>query len=128
MQITLKAGLSEAVLADCKRWADALDSGDYKQGTGALYSEEKNAYCCMGVWQKLNDKPTTRNTGRQSGFPDSTEDPAPFGEYDHCYHRTLFRVTTPNTDTYICPATLNDGYKLTFPEIAKVLRGGTVEH
>jgi len=30
-----------------KRWIAALDSGDYKQGKGAL--QTKAGYCCLGV-------------------------------------------------------------------------------
>lgn len=30
-------------------WLEALRSGDYDQGTGVLYSEERNSYCCLGV-------------------------------------------------------------------------------
>jgi hypothetical protein len=32
-----------------KKWVAALRSGKYKQGTGRLYQEKKNAFCCLGV-------------------------------------------------------------------------------
>ena len=35
------------------RWIAALRSGDYKQGTEALYSPEMDAYCCLGVLAEL---------------------------------------------------------------------------
>lgn len=31
------------------KWVKALESGDYRQGTGALYDETVGTYCCLGV-------------------------------------------------------------------------------
>ncbi len=48
-----------------KRWIEALESGDYKQGKGALRSH-RDEYCCLGVlcdlvqpdgWSRYNDSP-----------------------------------------------------------------------
>lgn len=36
---------------DKEAWLDALRSGEYKQCTSVLYSNEKDAYCCLGVLQ-----------------------------------------------------------------------------
>lgn len=30
-------------------WPNALESGQYKQGTGILYEENTGKYCCLGV-------------------------------------------------------------------------------
>jgi hypothetical protein len=30
-------------------WLEALRSGEYKQGEGFLYQQEKNSFCCLGV-------------------------------------------------------------------------------
>lgn len=38
-----------------RKWIDALRSGDYKQGRGALCSD-KNKYCCLGVACELLPK------------------------------------------------------------------------
>lgn len=35
--------------ANRKKWVKALRSGKYKQTGGTLYSERKDAYCCLGV-------------------------------------------------------------------------------
>jgi hypothetical protein len=32
-----------------EKWLKALRSGDYEQGTNALYKEKTNGYCCLGV-------------------------------------------------------------------------------
>jgi len=32
-----------------ERWLKALESGDFKQGRGALYNRDSNTYCCLGV-------------------------------------------------------------------------------
>lgn len=31
------------------KWVDALRSGKYKQGNGALYDSNRGEYCCLGV-------------------------------------------------------------------------------
>lgn len=40
------------------KWLKALESGEYKQGGGILWSPSKNSYCCLGVLCKINDIPT----------------------------------------------------------------------
>lgn len=37
--------------ANIRRWVDALRSGEFRQGTGALHTREgdKDLYCCLGV-------------------------------------------------------------------------------
>ena len=35
------------------RWADALESDEFKQGDGALYRIEGKKYCCLGVLCEL---------------------------------------------------------------------------
>jgi hypothetical protein len=37
-----------------QKWVDALRSGDYKQGTGRLKSEN-NTYCCLGVACEISE-------------------------------------------------------------------------
>jgi hypothetical protein len=32
-----------------EQWTAALRSGEYKQGTGFLYNEKDDTYCCLGV-------------------------------------------------------------------------------
>ena len=46
-----------------QKWANALRSGQYKQGKTYLYAETDNTYCCLGVlYQVKNEcKPPTLN-------------------------------------------------------------------
>lgn len=55
--------------ADIKQgWLDALRSGEYKQGKGALCENE--AYCCLGVLQKVvSGDVEWRDNGRSRSFP-----------------------------------------------------------
>ncbi len=41
--------------ADKAQWINALRSGDYKQGVGALFQRSSNQYCCLGVLGDLHD-------------------------------------------------------------------------
>jgi hypothetical protein len=41
--------------ASKRAWIQALRSGKYKQGTGKLYNELHDTYCCLGVLQKVLD-------------------------------------------------------------------------
>lgn len=38
--------------ANMRRWVEALESGEYKQTKQML--RNKNGYCCLGVWCKLD--------------------------------------------------------------------------
>lgn len=47
-------GVAESTLRpDIKVWLEALRSGEYKQGKGSL--RVGNAYCCLGVYCKINN-------------------------------------------------------------------------
>lgn len=39
------------------KWVAALRSGKYNQGTGCLYSNFKNVYCCLGVLSAIKGVP-----------------------------------------------------------------------
>lgn len=36
------------------KWITALRSGEYKQGTRALYNKSNNTFCCLGVLCHVN--------------------------------------------------------------------------
>lgn len=38
-----------------KKWVKALRSGKFKQGTGTLFKETENSYCCLGVLCAINE-------------------------------------------------------------------------
>ena len=41
-----------------QRWIQALRSGEYKQGQGALHNYNENTFCCLGVLCDLHAKET----------------------------------------------------------------------
>lgn len=38
-----------------KKWVEALRSGEYKQGQGALHRADEDTYCCLGVACKISN-------------------------------------------------------------------------
>lgn len=101
--------LTDLEQTEKKEWLVNLRSGKYKQATGALYDEETNGYCCLGVLQHSKD-----------------------GEVDCAYNKEADRVVpggVPNTLFYKYPqfkwvynnavnlVTMNDGGN-SFTEIA----------
>lgn len=54
--------------SDLNKWLEALRSGEYKQGKGAMYDKKSNAYCCMGVLRKItNDKRSKKEKAENLG-------------------------------------------------------------
>ncbi len=51
MQTNLNKGKRKTIANRWRKWADALESGDYKQGDGYLKQElgPELRYCCLGV-------------------------------------------------------------------------------
>jgi hypothetical protein len=47
-----------------RKWITALRSGEYKQGTGALKTDD-GRYCCLGVLQMVVSGDVSRLEGRQ---------------------------------------------------------------
>jgi hypothetical protein len=46
--------MSNSMPLDLKnKWVTALRSGEYQQGTGKMYNEETNTYCCLGVLEHI---------------------------------------------------------------------------
>lgn len=52
-----------------RKWVNALRSGKFKQGTGALKNEFSNSYCCLGVACVLAGIPKKELVGK--GMPDN---------------------------------------------------------
>ena len=46
-----------------KKWVEALLSGKYKQGDGALYDSWDRTYCCLGVLRSCAKRGDTRARG-----------------------------------------------------------------
>lgn len=109
-----------------RKWAAALDSGEYGQTTGTLRKNGK--FCCLGVLCNMHAQahPEIAKTQRRAK------------EYLGCEALPPHEVTEwsgmasddgrlsssveINGKFYNDLADLNDNAKLTFPEIAKVIR------
>jgi len=100
------------------KWTQALRSGDYKQGTGHLHSENK--FCCLGVLCDISNLDDWRveegsaylRYGSNNAFgilPSKVEDWAGMKSQEGI-------IKSKETNLY----TLNDGGK-TFEEIADII-------
>lgn len=95
-----------------EKWIAALRSGEYKQGTLALYRPVTDCYCCLGVLNKL--------------YPDiycqlpGTESIRPGGHFRGSLGEISCSYPDANGEEKVTLAGLNDG-GLTFDEIADII-------
>src|SRR3954471_12581135 len=94
-------------------WADALESGEYKQGRGCLYSESHDQYCCLGVACVLAGADVSEIG--EHGCP--WEPIATYFGWD-----TADPVLDVIDGEPIKATVLNDVECLSFPQIAKLIR------
>lgn len=108
------------------KWVEALRSGEYKQGTRYLNSEE--GFCCLGVLTDLYIKENGLEWKKEEGcgglsfqngltiLPQSvhqwSELETPLGHIDSIGNRSSAISSL---------ADLNDGARMTFPQIADVI-------
>lgn len=90
------------------RWVHALESGDYKQGRSNMYKRSEDVYCCLGVLSKINGKKEDEIENRAYPY-----------EFEFCGCGDHSPLTAF--------ATLNDKHKLTFDQIAQVIRDACPE-
>jgi hypothetical protein len=109
-----------------REWADALESGKYKQGTGYLRDIE-DQYCCLGVacdlliekhvldsWQ--HDSASAYSVhSRASSLPDIAAHYIGF-EGDNANYGPLFYHNVPHL------VAANDDRRYSFSQIASILR------
>lgn len=107
------------------KWARALESEKYRQGRGALKSGSQ--FCCLGVLCEIAPKGTVKTKLKPKGARDTAYDgmtgvpPASVKKWAGlaCDNPTL----EPTLGTLKGRATrLNDDVKLTFNEIAALIR------
>jgi hypothetical protein len=48
------------------KWVSALRSGEYAQGTGALYKADENSYCCLGVLEYICEGACEKTTSEEA--------------------------------------------------------------
>lgn len=106
-----------------KRWADALRSGQYQQGHGALRTRD-DQFCCLGVLCQVVapdgwtlDEETWHSTG---------EVYRSFGEVDIPPISILVEAGLTHSEAHKL-ATLNDSCGLTFSEIADIVEGDNID-
>jgi hypothetical protein len=112
------------------KWADALESGEYGQGTGSLRSDQ-NEFCCLGVLCNLHAQ-------KYKKLAKTQEDPSVYFGHSEFPPEQVWSewagmkseegtfVTRPAEDEDDWPdtddlANMNDG-GASFSEIAKVIR------
>ena len=115
------------------RWAEALESGDYKQGTGALF-DPKCGYCCLGVWESING--ATDSQMATCSRPSTMELRAGGAEatlIDDGRPESVFAAKKEDKigdEVSYFPLrfmSLNDSIGMSFDQIAQILRGNSVE-
>ena len=100
-------------------WLAALRSGDYKQGTGNLHTEEKgvHSYCCLGVLcevQQIRKIAYTSHDADRTAYAYGDE-----GEGKLAYYPGNLAVPPPwENDVTVELMHLNDNKKRSFNEIA----------
>lgn len=107
------------------KWCEALESGEYKQARGQL--RKSGRFCCLGVLCNMHaqahpdiaaeQKRATEYMGEQDLPPMAVQEWAGLGTEEGAFYGYAGLQ-----DTYTSLADLNDDVKLTFPEIAKVIR------
>ena len=93
-------------------WAEALESGEYGQGKGYLFRD--GGYCCLGVLAIINGIPKCQIEGRLD-LPD-------YFTLGGQYLNQIYAARNETDEPFSFP-TLNDSLGLTFPQIARLLRG-----
>lgn len=94
------------------KWVKALRSGEYKQGSGQLFCNVNNSYCCLGVLCKITEVPMHED--RYFTFDD--------GQHYYATISTSFQksvgLSYEQTDELII---MNDSKKYSFHEIANYI-------
>lgn len=112
-----------------KMWVDALRSGQYKQGTDALYTPETNSYCCLGVLCDLYKK-QIGSTSSITALSDDGEGAHPGQLVQNWAGLTRKNPRLQYNDRFTPVADLNDGTflfsdkpskQLSFAEIADLI-------
>lgn len=109
-----------------RKWAKALESGEYKQCTGQL--RKGKSFCCLGVLCNLHAEAhpelakTQKNKKEYFGNGETLPEEVMDWANIRCEEGALDKGVQVNGRYYEELTGLNDTAKLTFPEIAKVIR------
>lgn len=110
-----------------EKWIEALESGEYEQGTVSLYNDETNQYCCLGVLGVVCGI-SQENLNGMGYFTDvfSLEDQS---DKDFLFQPLISSLETPIklpddriTEVQTKLTIMNDSERKSFKEIASWLR------
>lgn len=111
--------------ADRIRWAEALESGKYKQGRGSLF--DNGCYCCLGVLQEINGLPVYSQFSEDYETDIPAEWPADTGHISLPSLNEVDYLLALDEDGESYGADkLNDDAGLSFKQIAQLIRGNEV--
>lgn len=108
--------------ADWEKWDAALRSGEFKQGYDHLYDKNNNGYCCLGVMQMALTGTVEQSDGHSYCLPTD-----PWLDEKIINFKDSRQINTNNPVVYYDSiwaklSTLNDIYKLSFTEIADLIK------
>lgn len=127
----------EEIIANRRRWIEALRSGEYKQCRGTLY--DGTGYCCLGVAEHLfNGEPEQHGRTYRFSDPTNPEDWSSSVLTNRTRRLLGFEADCPELFTLVLPepewddglewvgistslAELNDRYKFGFEQIADLI-------
>jgi hypothetical protein len=107
-------------------WLAALRSGKYKQCESILHNNEIGGYCCLGVLQHVTDgdvEQFVHGGSRHLPTPKWLEDNG-IKNLESSYKDNIYTYVNAckgSKEPSATASSLNDGLKLTFPEIADIL-------
>lgn len=128
-EISLPTDYKKIKLPSFKKWVTALESGEYRQCTGTLCERinGKLHYCCLGVLSKVQGR-------LQKTEHDDFTDHTPYSVATLSTRNPLYDIlgkegdlpenVTVTRGTAIAHSLINcnDSLKLTFKDIAKIIR------
>lgn len=105
-----------------KLWAEALESGEFRQETEVLRADygEGYGYCCLGVLCEVYRRETGDGEWddlifKGDGYASECALPVPVAEWAGI-------STNPTLDEHYSATQLNDQMGFSFPKIAKLIR------
>lgn len=113
-----------------KRWVEALRSGKYKQGHGALWNPRTDRFCCLGVLCEIARQDGLLQPGKFGGFVEDDSGyeydayvPIPvrmWAGLDECDPHVIYDKGE-SENWYVTLSQLNDTLNLNFSEIADLI-------
>lgn len=105
-----------------RRWASALDSGEYKQTVGRLRDDE--GFCCIGVLCNIHAQDNPEIAAKETDMYSylGCEEEAPEEVLEWSGMKEPEGELPERIRGHMCLTGLNDNAQMSFPEIAKIIR------